>query len=79
MFRFDQCPYIKDAVNTVKATAEELGLTFKVIELSSPRDVRTLAPSAYGLFSIVYQGELISYHYLLKKDLIERIKSPSAI
>ncbi len=73
VFRSDQCPYIEDAINTVKATAEELGLPFKVVEFVSPHDVRTLAPSAFGLFSIVYRGKLLSYHYLLKKDLIERI------
>ena len=75
VFRSDQCPYLEDATKTVEATAGELGLSFSVIESKNSRDVRTLAPSVYGVFSIVYRGKLLSHHYLLKKDLMERIVS----
>jgi len=75
VFRSDQCPYINDAVATVTDTANELGISYKVIEIKSSCDVQTLSPSAYGVFGIVYNGSLLSYHYLLKQELIKRIKN----
>ena len=73
VFRSDQCPYIDDAVANVADTAKELGVDYRVIDLKSSRDVQTLSPSAYGVFGILYNDRLLSYHYLLKKELIKRI------
>ena len=74
VFRSDQCPYLEDATNTVREFAKERSEKFKVVEMKTAGDVRTLAPSLYGVFSIVYRGKLLSHHYLLKKDLVERVK-----
>jgi hypothetical protein len=74
VFRSDQCPYLEDATNTVATVAKELGIKYRVVEMKSAKDVRTKSPSVYGVFSIVYDGKLLSHHYLLKKDLVERIK-----
>jgi GNAT superfamily N-acetyltransferase len=74
VLRTDQCPYLDDATRIVLDTAKELGLDCKVIELKSCRDVQRLSPSAFGVFSIVYDGKLLSYHYLLKEELIQKIR-----
>lgn len=76
VIRTDQCPYIPDATNHVLKTAQELGIPARVIELKSSQDVRELAPSPYGVFSIVHDGRLLSYHYLLPKDLVKAINKP---
>ena len=68
VFRADQCPYIEDAVKGVLEIASEKGIETRVIELTSGRQVQDSAPSPYGVFSIVYNGELVSYHYLGKKE-----------
>ncbi len=73
VIRSDQCPYIPDATSHVLKTAENLGIQSRVIELESSQDVRERAPSPYGVFSIVYNGRLVSYHYLLPKDLVQAI------
>lgn len=70
VFRTDQCPYIEDAARTVREAAEEKGIGFREIVLSSARQVQEQAPSPYGVFSIVYKGKLLSYHYMLPKDLL---------
>ncbi|MBI5472131.1 MAG: GNAT family N-acetyltransferase [Ignavibacteriae bacterium] len=75
VFRSDQCPYLEDATNTVRDVALESGEKFKVIEMQKSEDIRSLAPSVYGVFSIVYRGKLLAPHYLLKKDLIERMEA----
>jgi L-amino acid N-acyltransferase YncA len=69
IFTSPQCPYIPDAVKTVTDFARERGIECRIIELKTAGDVRTLTPSAYGVFSIVHNGRLLAYHYLLPKDL----------
>jgi ribosomal protein S18 acetylase RimI-like enzyme len=71
VIRSDQCPYIPDATTAVLDFAKERGITSRVIELKSCQDVRDLAPSPYGVFSIVHNGRLLAYHYLLPKDLVK--------
>ena len=72
--RSDQCPYLEDATKILVETAEELGIESHVIELQNCREVRELAPSAYGVFNVVYNGKLLSYHYSTKKDLLKRLE-----
>jgi hypothetical protein len=73
VYHSDQCSYIEAAVGVVKETAKELGIKCQVVELSNCRDVQTLAPSAFGVFSIVYDGNLLAYHGLAKKELLKRL------
>ncbi len=70
VFRSDQCPYIEDATTTVVSCADAAGVEYRVVELESADDVRRLSPSPYGVFGIVLNGELLSYHYMLEKDLL---------
>jgi len=71
IFRSDQCPYIDAAVGAALDAANELSLRTRVVKLKSAEDVRELSPSPYGVFSIVYEGRLISYHSISKKDLMD--------
>ena len=66
--RSDQCPYIDSAANATQKVAKEHGIKTQVVELKSAEDVRKLASSPYGVFQIVYNGELLNYHYMGKKD-----------
>lgn len=73
VIRSDQCPYLDDAVNTVLEAGSELGIETRVVELNSCQKVQDLAPSAYGSFSIVHDGQLLSYYYLLPKDILQQL------
>ncbi len=72
--RTDQCPYIDEGAQAAMDAASEFGLKTRVVELHSCQEVREHAPSPYGVFSIVLNGRLLSYHYLSKKDLIPRMQ-----
>ncbi|MCP4347783.1 MAG: GNAT family N-acetyltransferase [Desulfobacterales bacterium] len=74
ILRSDQCPYITDAVNIITETAKELGKESRVIELENCQSIHELSPSAFGLFSIINNGTLLSYHYLAKKDFLKRLE-----
>jgi hypothetical protein len=70
VMRSDQCPYIIDATVAALAAADEAGIRSRVVELTSRDDILRLSPSPYGVFGLVLDGHLLSYHYMLKKDLL---------
>jgi len=65
----DQCPYIPDAVRHAQVAFGERGIESKAVKLESGEEVRTVSPSPYGVFSVVHNGKLFSYHYLGKREL----------
>jgi len=78
VFRSDQCPYVEDASLAVLDVAQKAGLESRVVELGSASEVRELSPSPFGTFGIVLNGKLLSYHYMLEKDLLPllEVKKP---
>ena len=75
VIRSDQCPYIVDAADTAVAAAATAGVKSRIVELRSREDVMQLSPSAYGVFGLVLDGKLLSYHYQLEKDLLALMAS----
>jgi GNAT superfamily N-acetyltransferase len=71
--RTDQCPYVEAAVGIIADTAGERGIDTNVVELRSSKDVQSKAPSAYGVFNVVYDGELLSYRYLVRKEVLQHL------
>ena len=71
--RTDQCPYLEDAENAVKATAKQRKLAFRSVKLLNSQQILKAAPTPYGVFSILFNGQLVSYHYLLQKELVSRL------
>jgi len=69
--RSGQCPYLDDATEAALAAAREMGVTGKVVELTTARDVQASAPSAYGVYGVVYDGRLLTYLTCGKKGIIE--------
>jgi hypothetical protein len=53
--------------------AKRKGIKTKLVELKSAEEVRALSPSPYGMFNAVLDGKLFSHHYLLEKDMVERL------
>lgn len=67
--RSDQCPYVDAGVGAACSAAETLGIKANVVELKNSKDVRELSPSPYGVFGIVHNGRLVSYHSLAAEEL----------
>ncbi|MBP1464933.1 GNAT family N-acetyltransferase [Candidatus Chloroploca sp. M-50] len=66
--RTPQCPYIEDATNIVLELAAEKGLHAQVVTFQTAQELQQNSPSPYGVFGIVLDGKLLSYHYLQRKD-----------
>ena len=75
VYRTAQCPYLDDATLHAKAAAEELGLPFEEVELTSAAKVRTQSPTPFGVFAVVHDGRLVSPHFLLKKDIVKHLRA----
>ena len=69
VYRSAQCPYLDDAVGHARSYADEAGMPFDEVVLTSAADVRALSPTPYGVFAMALNGKLLSYHYLLKKQI----------
>ena len=65
----NQCPYIDNAIQIVTGTAAERGIETRAVKLESSRQVQDAAPSAYGVFGVVYNGQLLTYHYVTQKEM----------
>jgi L-amino acid N-acyltransferase YncA len=74
VLRAAQCPYAEDGANHIAAAAAELGIPTKIVELTSAKDVRERAVTPYGVFNVVYDGDVFSYYYLLKKEALKKLK-----
>ena len=59
----NQCPLFIKSVDEMKATAKEFGLELKVSILETAKDAQQ-APSGYGVYSLVFDGKLLSDHYI---------------
>lgn len=75
VIRTDQCPYIEDATSIALDTATAAGIDAQVVELTSAAEIRERSPFPYGTFGLVLDGKLLSYHYLLEKDLLPLLKN----
>ncbi len=73
----DQCPYLDDAEQAIVAGAAAMGMPTTIVRLESAADVQHRSPSAYGIFGVVLDGTLLSYHYLLEKDLRALVEATS--
>lgn len=73
VLRSDQCPYVVDATTAALAAAEEAGCPSRVVEWGNRGELAERSPSPYGVFGLVLDGRLESYHYLLAKDLAPRL------
>jgi len=72
-----QCPMVPKSVNDLREMAAENGLELKVTRLTTAREAQN-APSYYGVFNLIWNGRLLSDHYvskgrfkkLLKKEIL---------
>ncbi len=69
-----QCPYHAMFVSSLAHGASQIGLPFQAVELKSSWEARNLSPSAYGVFGVIYNGELLSYRPMGGKTLHQMLE-----
>jgi len=69
VYHSGQCPYHAMFVSSLTNGANQMGLPVQAVELKTSWEARTLSPSAYGVFGVVYEGQLLSYRPMGGKTL----------
>ena len=72
-----QCPMLPKSANDLAEMAKEHGLELKVTVMKTAKEAQN-APSYYGVFNLIWNGRLLSDHYvskgrfkgLLKKEIL---------
>ena len=62
-------------INTALEVGRDHGLNSREVELTNAREIRERAPSPYGVFSIVVDGEVLSHYYQPAKKLNELLEA----
>jgi L-amino acid N-acyltransferase YncA len=65
----DQCPYMPNAVQYAIDQFAARGIEARVVRLENSAEVRAKSPTPYGVFAIIVEGKLLTYHYLGTKEL----------
>jgi GNAT superfamily N-acetyltransferase len=61
IIKSDQCPCITKCTDDILQACKTLRIRPKVVELKTGRQARN-APSAYGIFNVIYNGEVVADH-----------------
>lgn len=77
IIRSNQCPYHEDATGIAATVAATRGVDTEVVTFQSAEELQQRAPSAYGVFSLVYNGRLLSYTYQTEKDMNKLLNESS--
>ncbi|MBD3165136.1 GNAT family N-acetyltransferase [bacterium] len=70
-----QCPLFWKSVEDLPAFAAEQGVEMTVTELANDEEARNIAPSGYGVYTLLHDGELVSDYYVSKgrfKNLVKK-------
>ena len=57
-----QCPYIGKAIDELPPVALKYGVKLQLLEIENPREARQIMPSPYGVFNLIYNGQLLADH-----------------
>jgi L-amino acid N-acyltransferase YncA len=61
ILKSDQCPCIAKCMTDILRACETLGIRPRIVELTTSRAARA-APSPYGVFTAVYNGQVVADH-----------------
>lgn len=75
VLRSFQCPYVDIATKNVLEGAEKLGIEVEIVDLKNREELMRLSPTPYGIYSVVYKGELITFHRLTVHSVIKKLKA----
>ncbi|OGN89570.1 MAG: hypothetical protein A2Y88_12950 [Chloroflexi bacterium RBG_13_48_10] len=71
-----QCPYHAMFITSLLNAASGMGIEAHTVELKTSQEARNHSPSAYGVFGVVYNGQLLSYRPMGGKTLHEMLERP---
>lgn len=75
ILRTDQCPYLEVATDNLLEAAKAARIEPHIIHIESRAQMMALSPTPYGVFNVVYNGELIAYHRMTARSFYKKLTS----
>ena len=75
ILRSFQCPYVDVATENIQLAAEKLGLQPALVDLQTREELMEKITDAIWYFSVVYKGQLISFHRLTVHSVYKNCKN----
>lgn len=73
ILRTDQCPYLEVATDNLIEAAKAANIQPEVIHIQNRSQMMELSPTPYGVFNVIYNGELIAYHRMTPRAFSKRL------
>lgn len=74
ILRSFQCPYVEIATENILAGANKLNIPVELIDFQDREELMALSSTPYGIFSVIYKGQLISFHRLTVHSVIKKLR-----
>ncbi|MGE7673270.1 GNAT family N-acetyltransferase [Lysinibacillus sp. NPDC094403] len=74
ILRSFQCPYVEIATENIIAGANKLNIPVELIDLKGREELMQLSPTPYGIFSVIYKGQLLTFHRLTVHSVIKKLR-----
>lgn len=74
----DQCPFNQKSLEGIKNVSKEHNIKLTITELKTPQEAQH-SPSIYGVFNILYNGELVADYYVSETRLKNILKKKGSI
>ncbi|MFT8321506.1 MAG: GNAT family N-acetyltransferase [Bacillus sp. (in: firmicutes)] len=74
IIRSFQCPYVEVATENIIEGAKRLDLCVNIIDVKNREQLMELSPTPYGIYSVIFKGELITFHRLTVHSVVKRLK-----
>ncbi|UNK19949.1 GNAT family N-acetyltransferase [Paenibacillus sp. N3/727] len=79
ILRSFQCPYVEIATNNVVEGANHLGIEAEIYDFNNRDELMKMSPTPYGIYSVIYKGQLIAFHRLTVHSVIKRLKQINSL
>lgn len=73
ILRTNQCPYLDIATQNAVEAAESVNIPPNIINIKDRAEMMELSPTPYGVFNVVFEGELVSFHRMTPRSFAKRL------
>ncbi|WP_082067269.1 GNAT family N-acetyltransferase [Paenibacillus terrae] len=73
ILRTDQCPYLEVATQNIIQAAKSVNIEPEIIHIRDRSEMMELSPTPYGVFNVIFQGQLISFHRLTPHSFAKKL------
>jgi hypothetical protein len=77
ILRSFQCPYVEIATENIITGANKLNIPVELIDFKDREELMELSPTPYGIFSVIYKGQLLTFHRLTVHSVIKKLRELS--